>query len=278
MINSNIVRFCFVFLLFVVCGVFPVKAQNNSESAKREFCSNNWSNGSQMSINEIREMTIPTSSLLTVDGRRNGGIRVVGENRSDVLVRACIYASANSDEAARSLAKSVRIETGSVIRAEAGNEESNWGVSYEIHVPRSINLKLTTFNGGIGISSVEGNLEFDAHNGGINLDNVGGSVKGRTTNGGVRVKLSGNSWKGSGLDVETRNGGVQLSMPENYAARIETGTVNGGFRSDFNSLKVERDGNNRWNRSSRVTSDLNGGGAPLRIITTNGGVNINSLR
>lgn len=277
MLNSGIIRLCFLFLLFVVCGVLPAKAQNTSESSKREFCSNNWSNGDRISVSELRETNIPVNNLLTVDGKRNGGIRVIGENRSDVLVRACVQAWGNSDEAARVLAKSIRIETGSVVRAEGATDESNWGVSYEIRVPRTTNLKLTTQNGGIGISSVEGNLEFDAHNGGIKLDDVAGNVKGRTTNGGVNVKLSGNSWKGSGLDVETKNGGVHLSISENYAARIETGTVNGGFRSDIGALKVERN-SDRWNRPSRVTSDLNGGGATLRLMTTNGGVNINSLR
>jgi hypothetical protein len=36
-------------------------------------------------------------------------------------------------------------------------------------------------------------------------------VRGRTTNGGVNVQLNGNTWKGVGLNVETTNGGVNLS-------------------------------------------------------------------
>lgn len=272
MINSTIIRFCFVFLLVVVCGVVPAFAQNDSG-----FCSENWSND-RASARELRETSVAAGNLLTVDGRRNGGIRVVGENRSDVLVRACVQAWAKDDAAARDLAKSIRIETNSVVRAEGANDETGWGVSYEIHVPRSTNLKLTTQNGGISINSVEGSLEFGTHNGGIKLEDVAGNVRGRTQNGGVRVKLAGNSWKGSGLDVETTNGGVQLSMPENYAARVETGTLNGGFKSEISGLKVERDGSNRWNRSSRVTSDLNGGGATLRVMTRNGGVKIESTR
>lgn len=272
MINSFNLRFCLVFLLFTL-GVVPSFAQNNSE-----FCSDNWSNNDRASVKELRETKISAKNLLTVDGRRNGGIRVVGENRSDVLVRACVQTWAKDDARARSLAQNIRIETGSIIRAEGvADNESGWGVSYEIRVPRSTNLKLITHNGGIGINSVEGNLEFDAQNGGIRLEDVAGNVKGRTMNGGVRIKLDGNSWKGSGLDVETRNGGVQLSMPENYAARIETGTVNGGFKSDFSQLQTESNGS-RWNRPSRVSGDLNGGGAIVRVVTTNGGVSINSLR
>jgi hypothetical protein len=67
-------------------------------------------------------------------------------------------------------------------------------------------------------------------------------------------------------------------MPENYAARIETGTINGGFRSDISSLNIEKDETEKWNRKKRISADLNGGGAPIRVITTNGGVQINASR
>ena len=118
---------------------------------------------------------------------------------------------------------------------------------------------------------VDATAEFETQNGGIHLSDVAGNVRGRTTNGGVHVELSGNSGKGTGLDLQTTNGGVHLSMPETYAARIETGTVNGGFKSDISALNIERTDNRR---SVRFSTDLNGGGAPIRVVTTNGGVKI----
>jgi len=135
-----------------------------------------------------------------------------------VLVRACVQTVGLTDEEARAAAKNIRIETGSTIRAEGAGGETNWAVSYEILVPRSSNLKLSTHNGGIGISSVEGTVQFEAINGGVSLSDMAGDVKGTTKNGGVSVELSGGAWRGNGLDVKTTNGGVKLSMPENYAA------------------------------------------------------------
>ena len=273
-----------LFLLLTILCLFSFVgiAQERTEAKEKykEFCSNNWSSGDKVSFNEVRELTVSPGSLLTVDGKRNGGISVKGENRSDVLIRACVQAWGETEAEARDLARAIRIETGSVIRAENMSEEMRGSVSYQILVPRTTNLKLTAHNGGISISSVEGAIEFETKNGGVSLSDVAGDVKGRTTNGGVSVKLSGASWRGSGLDVETTNGGVNLSMPENYAARVETGTVNGGFKSDFSSLNVEKDDNeeNRWNRKKRVSADLNGGGAPIRVITTNGGIKINASR
>lgn len=273
-------HFCGVLVLAIISltGVVAFAQDKTDKQTNKDFCQN-WGNynSDKVVFHEVREMTLPATNLLTVDGRRNGGINVKGSERRDVLVRACVQAWGTSEEVAGSLAKSIRIETGSVIRAESATEDG-WSVSYEIHVPRSMNLKLTTYNGGIGISGVEGNMDFEAHNGGVSLNDVAGNVKGRTTNGGLSITLTGNSWRGAGLDVETKNGGIRLSLPETYSARIETGTVNGGFNSDINGLKVEEDNERGRNRNKRITADLNGGGAPVRVITTNGGVNISSNR
>lgn len=264
-------------LAIICCSASVVFGQNKAEekTKNRDFCSyNNYSSDNKVSHKETRELNVAAGSLVNVDARRNGGVRVKGENRSDVLVRACVQALGATEEEAREIAKNIRIETGSVIRADSAGEESGWSVSYEILVPRTTNLKLTTHNGGISIGSVEGNIEFEAHNGGVNLSDVAGDVRGKTQNGGVNVQLSGSGWRGSGLDVETRNGGVNLTIPENYAARIETGTVNGGFKSEIPALNAETD--EERTRGKRINANLNGGGAPVRIVTTNGGIKINS--
>lgn len=252
------------------------KAEHKAEykQHKKEFCSSDgWSSGDRISYNELREFTMPGSGSLAVDGGKNGGIKVKGSDRSDVLVRACVQSWGTSAEAAKAVAGNIKIASGGLVKAENGVDDQHWGVSYEVLVPRSTNLKLNAHNGGISISTVEGMLEFETMNGGVSLYDVAGDVKGRTTNGGVNVSLSGTSWKGSGLDVTTTNGGVNLLMPESYAANIETGTVNGGFKSDITALNVER---TEKTRSMRINTAINGGGAPIRVITTNGGINIRS--
>jgi DUF4097 and DUF4098 domain-containing protein YvlB len=262
----------FLVIIFVFSSV--THAQKNDKQLKvKSFCSENWSNGDKVSFSEIREMTVRPTGSLSVDSGRNGGITVTGENRSDVSVRACVRAWGDTDEAAKSIAGKIQISNGSDIRTEGVSDNSNWSVSYEILVPRQTNLKLNTFNGGIIIKGVDGDIDFKATNGGVILGDLAGDVKGRTTNGGVIVTLTGASWKGAGLDVETTNGGVKLAMSENYSARIETGTVNGGFKSDISQLNIDRTDRNR---SARITTDLNGGGALIRVVTTNGGIKIST--
>lgn len=275
-------------MLFVCAGVVLSqdkagkvdKASKAEYKAKyKEFCSNNWSNGDKVSVSDLRETTVASTGTLNVDGGRNGGIKVQGENRSDIALRACVQAWGVSEEAARAIASSIRINTtGGLVRAE-GPEENGWSVSYEARVPSSTNLKLTAKNGGIAISSVEGVLELETMNGGISLKDVAGDVRVKTTNGGVSVSLSGTSWKGNGLDVQTTNGGVNLNVPESFAANIEASTVNGGFKSDIDALNVTtEDEKGGWaNRTRQVNTAINGGGAPIKLTTRNGGVRIGSL-
>ena len=261
-------------LIFLALGL-AISAQNKAEAKvkNRSFCSgDSWSSDDRVSFKELREMTIPATGSVNVDAGTNGVIRVKGENRTDVLVRACIQTWGKSDEEAKSKASGIQIETGSLIKA-VGDEDKNWSVSYEISVPRNTSLGLKAHNGGISIGGVDGNIEFQTTNGGVALSEVAGNVKGATTNGGVVVSLSGSSWSGNGLDVTTTNGGVVLSLPDNYAAHVETGTVNGGFQSDFAALNVDRKDRSR---PARISADLNGGGAPIRVLTTNGGIRINS--
>ena len=116
-------------------------------------------------------------------------------------------------------------------------------------------------------------------NGGVFLSDDAGNFTGKTTNGGVFVKLSGQSWRGGGLDVVTTNGGVNVQMPQNYAAHVETGTVNGGFSSDIAGLQPPRDDDRNSSygyrpRKTRISADINGGGPTIKVITTNGGVRI----
>jgi hypothetical protein len=226
-----------IVLLFIIgaLALFSATAQKTTGNRgyNREFCSDNWSSGNQFSFKDLRQMTLPATGSLTVDGGQNGGIRVKGESRSDVQVRACVQAWGASDEAAKALAASIKIAESPVLKADSPSSDSHWSVSYELLVPRNTDLKLNAHNGGISIESVDGRLEFETMNGGVGLRDVSGDVKGRTTNGGVSVALSGGSWRGNGLDVQTTNGGVSLVMPDSYAANIEAGQLMADTKATF---------------------------------------------
>jgi len=218
---------------------------------------------------EIREQTLaPSGGPIAIDGRQNGGISVKGWDQNQILVRARVQAGAPTAAEAEALGKQVRIETsGAKIQATGpeNRKDYHWDVSYEVFVPRRADLSLETHNGGIAIADVNGRIDFTALNGGVVLKRVGGAVRGSTTNGGLVIELSGDRWDGESMDVSTTNGGVIMSVPENYSAHVETGTVNGSVNTDFPVTgRITR----------QIALNLGSGGATVRAMTTNGGVHL----
>jgi DUF4097 and DUF4098 domain-containing protein YvlB len=223
---------------------------------------------------EIKEQTLPAGGTINVDGRRNGSIGVKGWDRNEILVRSRIQTAAPGMAEADQLAGEIRVDTSGLRIHAAGPEERNdfhWFVSYEVFVPRRSDLALQASNGGISIVDVHGKIDFKTTNGGVSLQRVGGAVRGNTTNGGVHVELAGTSWDGEVLDVQTTNGGVNLLVPENYSAHLETGTVNGNISLNFPVTVPLTD---RGRTPKEITVDLGSGGPTVRAMTTNGGVRI----
>jgi hypothetical protein len=221
---------------------------------------------------DVREYSLPAGPL-TVDAGSNGGIRVEAWDRNDIRVLAVVTANAEREEDARRLASEVQVQAGSGRVSSTGPSPGRrewWSVSYRINVPRRNDLDLDANNGGITISGVEGTIRFNTTNGGVNLRDLGGDVRGETRNGGLTVTLNGDRWNGEGLDVQTSNGGVTLSIPDGYNAELSTRTVNGGFRSD---IPMTIQGELLPRRGIQTT--LGSGGPPISVRTTNGGLRIN---
>jgi DUF4097 and DUF4098 domain-containing protein YvlB len=260
----------FVLALLIVFA--PIAA-----SAQYEDRAQNWlqnckyrGNYDRAHFCELRNITLHREAKIAVDGGENGGVAFSGWDRNEVKVVAMIQTNADNDNQAEALAKQIHINaTGGRISAEGPSLErrSWWSVSYDIYVPRQSNLEAITRNGGVSAKDVEGDLDLRATNGGIRVVNAAGDVHGETMNGGVSALLSGSSWRGKGLDLQTTNGGVSLTIPRGYNARLETGTLNGGMKIDFPITVHGLIG-------KRIHTQLGAGGPLVRVVTTNGGVRI----
>jgi DUF4097 and DUF4098 domain-containing protein YvlB len=221
---------------------------------------------------EVRVISLAKGGVITVDPGRNGAVAIEGWDRDSVEVHARIQAEGATDAEAAALGEAIKIAAaGTTIAAEgpdAGRRQS-WSVSFVVYAPRRSDLKLDTYNGPIGVRDVTGRMTLTAYNGPISLAGVGGDVRARTTNGPLDIELVGAHWDGAGLDAETTNGPVNLAIPDNYSAQLEFGTVNGPMTVGF-PLTVTIQG--RVGR--RISTRLGSGGAPIRLVTTNGPVEI----
>jgi DUF4097 and DUF4098 domain-containing protein YvlB len=245
--------------------------QMRDNQDKQMTCDSGGS-GSRARFCDVREQTIAALGILNIDPGQNGGATVRGWSRNEVLVRSRVETSADSDTDARTTAAQVYVNTsGGHVQAQGPRSSNNagWSVSFEIFVPQATNLTLKTVNGGITVSDIRGSLRFEATNGGVNLARLAGDIAGSTVNGGINLELTGTTWDGSQVQVTTRNGGVNVSVPANYSAHFQTETLNGSLRSE---LPLSLRGNLK---SGTQDFSIGAGGPLIRVTTTNGGVRLN---
>ncbi len=260
-------------LLALTATSFTAASQENDDEDWLERCRSGWGNddSDRARFCEIRELGMRSNGkAIAVDAGRNGGVSIRGWDRDSIHIRVKVQTQDENEAGAKEIASQVKVETsGSAIRADGpeSSRRGSWSASFEIFVPRRSDLRLETHNGPISVREVSGDMQLDAHNGPLSLRSVGGDVRGRTQNGPLAIELSGAKWDGAGLDAETRNGPVILTIPESYSAQLETGTVNGPMTLGF-PITVS----GRLNR--RISTTLGQGGPPVRAVTTNGPVTL----
>ena len=142
-------------------------------------------------------------------------------------------------------------------------------VTYEVTVPRSMNVSVANTNGTISLSGISGEFNLDTTNGKIELSRCAGSIEATTTNGSIHAELT-RVTKGQPLRFETTNGRIEVALPRDAAIDVDAGTTNGGISSDLPIVTMEKDRNS-------LRGTINGGGARLRARTTNGGIEIRTL-
>ena len=139
-------------------------------------------------------------------------------------------------------------------------------VTYELTVPRAMNVDVSNTNGGIHLTGVSGKHELDTTNGKIEVARCAGSLDASTTNGSIRAELT-QVTKGAPLRFETTNGRIEVELPSDLAVDVDAATTNGDIDSEL-PVSTTRIGRNS------LRGAINGGGTSLRMRTTNGGIAI----
>jgi DUF4097 and DUF4098 domain-containing protein YvlB len=212
----------------------------------------------------------------------NGRITIHSWDQPRVQVRALKKVDSRDTETAKQVlaelkiepslsADGLRINTKYPRRSEglfdwlSGNNV-NLTVQYDVTVPRSMNLDIDNTNGAIDISDVRGSHRIANTNGHIELIRCAGDVDAETTNGALRAELSEVN-SGKSIRLTTTNGRIAVVLPKSFAARVDASTTNGSIKTDIPVTTTE------FHRHT-VRGTINGGGAELRLRTTNGSINI----
>ncbi|RPJ79512.1 MAG: hypothetical protein EHM13_13325 [Acidobacteria bacterium] len=203
----------------------------------------------------------------------NGRIEVTGGDVKQVEVKAIIRARSSTEESAKEFLEKIEIREeagGDLVRLETTAPRvsgSHAEVEYQVSLPGWASVRLRNTNGQVWVRGLSGNVRAETTNGGVKGEGLTGGVEASTTNGGVNLEIA--SVGEAGIRAETTNGGVQVSLPADAKAEVRASCVNGGI--SVSGLKLE--GGPEPTRR-RVEGNLNGGGPPVVLQTTNGGIKV----
>jgi len=216
----------------------------------------------------------------------NGGITVRAWDQPRIRVRAVKHVESRDGDAARAAMKALtlsitqpngglRIDTNypkhndGIFEWIAGTNV-NMNVTYEVTVPRSMDLQIDNTNGTIEASDIRGSHRISTTNGRIMLARCAGDLEAETTNGSIEAELTTVN-AGRGMRLETTNGHIVTRLPKSFAARIDAANSNGSIDSDL-PITVSGSQNKHALRGT-----INGGGPELRLRTTNGSIHIRAM-
>jgi DUF4097 and DUF4098 domain-containing protein YvlB len=128
--------------------------------------------------------------------------------------------------------------------------------------------KLKTHNGKIACKEVAGNTQLQTHNGSVICEEASGDIKLRTHNGSAKAFYSTTAPPVCNVSIVTHNGGVSLTAPPNFSAKVDVSTHNGSINTDLPITGTEEV------TKSKLTGTIGTGEGELYLETHNGSINI----
>ena len=242
-------------------------------------------------LEETFKKRIPAGDIEIISLKNvNGSVKVYGWDNEDVEITAYKKVRASSSEKARRMMENLEIE---IIETADGLEiETNlpqrrnknggffsWlfnmsgssaSVSYEIHVPSSIDLDLSSTNGSVFVNECSGLIRLHTTNGKVTGEQLKGAVQCNTTNGSIEIEMLKTDPEEE-MSLRTTNGSVRLYLPRSADVDVKAKTTNGSIRCE---LPIDKS----YSRSrKRLEGSINDGGPLIYIKTTNGSIKILEL-
>src|SRR5690348_401721 len=203
----------------------------------------------------------------------NGPVEVEGWDKNEVEIHAVKVAKEKESDIDRvGIEISAKPDDVSVVTRYPQNEGVEVAVVYTVRVPHGARVEhLGTVNGTLKIAGVDAVEDLRTVNGNIEVYEGGGSVHAHTTNGNLHLELL-RILGDKGMTAETTNGSVFLVVPQSTQANLEARSLNGNFYSELPFSQETT------LRPREMRGKLGQGGAPIRLNTVNGGIQIVILR
>lgn len=214
-----------------------------------------------------RSFTLREGATVTVK-TTNGSLRFVGVDGDQMRLRATKKARSPKD------LERVRVEIeespeGVAVETVFVSRVRNASVSYELEVPRNVEIQAKTVNGSIRISGTGGETRAKSVNGSVKIAEFAGDLSAETVNGSVQV-----DWRSlEGVNkntLSTVNGSIKVRVPSDVRGGFNAKTVNGSIKTDL-PLEIRK---GRFGRHPSIDDRIGEHGAEFEFSTVNGGVSI----
>jgi DUF4097 and DUF4098 domain-containing protein YvlB len=129
-------------------------------------------------------------------------------------------------------------------------------------------IQLKTHNGDVTCKEVAGNTQLQTHNGSIICEDASGDINLRTHNGSAKAFYSASAPPVCNVAAVSHNGGVSITTPPNFSAKVDASTHNGSINTN---LPITVEGNIT---KGKLTGTIGAGEGELYLETHNGSINI----
>jgi hypothetical protein len=132
-------------------------------------------------------------------------------------------------------------------------------------------VRVSTGNGDVQVREVKGAVRVSTGNGRVTVSTAQGPVEAHSGNGDIDVRMTALR-PSEDMTFSTGSGDVRVTLPTDYNGELDATTGNGTISSDFD-LKLEGRMSPR-----RVRATIGSGGARLRLVSGNGGLELRKAR
>ena len=127
-------------------------------------------------------------------------------------------------------------------------------------------IKVSTSGGKISVDEFNGNVDVSTAGGDIVLIGKNGRIDASTAGGSIKLDYEG---KNLGIDISTLGGNITATLPGDFDADADIGTLAGKISCDFAKVQKEN------HVSSYIRAKFNNGGETFKCTTSAGNITVN---
>ncbi len=228
---------------------------------------------SEVTKEVVKSFSVEAKSELRLENV-NGDVDIKGWDKDEIKVSATISADDQKSLDRISVdmtqnSRGVNVET-HYKKSSSWKRHNSGRVDYHIMVPNDARLSsIELVNGSLEIDGVKGEMKLELVNGSIVANGLTADSEISSVNGSIDVSYQSISDSLRDIEIDTVNGRIKLSLPEQISADVDIETMHGSIRNDFGLSQ-----NKNMFSGRNLHGTIGSGDVKISIESVNGGVKL----